>query len=299
MKKLIDTDVSFTARMVCLKRAISYFEPDPVLKCGDRLAEKFLPPFFAYVARHHALAKLYLRAFVRIPKSYEYVVARTKLVDRVFARYAAGVEQVVIFGAGFDSRAIRFAAELRHAVVFELDSEFTQREKRGLLFKKKVPLPANLRFVPLDLNGAGAAAALACAGFEAGKPTLFLLEGLTMYLDRRAIDEVFGFIGDSAGAGSVAVFDYLYAAVLRRENLKPEEERLLSVLDSIGERFSFGLERGGLADFLGNYGLEQVADHCPRELAASFLAGPDGMPAAETLGIYGIAIAEKTAHRPA
>ena len=279
--------------MVCLKRAFSYREPDPALRSGDGLAEVFLPPFFAFVARRPRLAKLYLNLLVRVPKSYEYVIARTRLVDEAFARYAAGMEQVVIFGAGFDSRAIRFAGELRHTAVFELDAEATQRGKREILARKQVPLPANLRFVQLDLAGEGPAAALARAGYQSGKRTLFLLEGLTMYLTPGSMDGIFGFIRDSSAAGSAVVFDYLYSAVLRRENLKPEEERLVEVLAGIGERFTFGLEKGGLAEFLKNYGLAPAADYCPRELAARYLAGSGGRPAAETLGIYGVAIAEK------
>jgi len=51
-----------------------------------------------------------------------------------------------------------------------------------------------------------------------GKKSLFFLEGVTMYLSQEALDDTFRFIADVSGRGSLIVFDYIHAGVLRREN---------------------------------------------------------------------------------
>ncbi len=58
------------------------------------------------------------------------------------------------------------------------------------------------------------------AGFEENRKSLFLLEGVTMYLSHTATDSTFSIIRDVAGKGSMVVFDYIYAGVLRQEKKK-------------------------------------------------------------------------------
>lgn len=57
------------------------------------------------------------------------------------------------------------------------------------------------------------------SGFNRKKRSLFILEGLIMYLNRETVDSTFRLIGEFAGVNSEIVFDYIYASVLRRENL--------------------------------------------------------------------------------
>ena len=146
---------------------------------------------------------------------YEYVTVRTRYVDDVFRADAAKVRQVVILGVGYDSRAIRFADELAAARVFEVDAPKPQADKLLGIRLRKLSIPPNLTFVPVDFETQSAAECRADAGFEKDLPTLYLLEGLTMYLTPEAIDETFRFIADSAGSGSILVFDHAYASILR------------------------------------------------------------------------------------
>ena len=45
------------------------------------------------------------------------------------------VNQVVILGAGFDTRAYRFADRLRNVRVFEVDAETTQKVKKSVIYE--------------------------------------------------------------------------------------------------------------------------------------------------------------------
>lgn len=61
---------------------------------------------------------------------YEYVIARTKYIDAVFKRaLSEQFDQILLFGAGFDTRALRFQAAAQHTRIFELDASPTQQAK--------------------------------------------------------------------------------------------------------------------------------------------------------------------------
>src|SRR5580658_10730634 len=109
------------------------------------------------------------------------IIARTRFFDeRVLAAISAGTSQVVIVGAGYDDRALRFRSP--GVRFFELDHPATQADKA----RRLRALASDLRDVvlaPADFRGDDAAAVLAAAGHDAARPTLFLCEGLLIYLD--------------------------------------------------------------------------------------------------------------------
>ena len=63
-----------------------------------------------------------------------------------------GFDQIVIFGAGFDSRALRFNEKNKATTIFELDAPMTQQDKLKGFQSRKLSLPKSLIFVPIDFN---------------------------------------------------------------------------------------------------------------------------------------------------
>lgn len=58
----------------------------------------------------------------KAPGSYEYFIARTAFFDAAVRRALdENVPQIVLLGAGYDSRAYRFADRIRDTRIFELD----------------------------------------------------------------------------------------------------------------------------------------------------------------------------------
>jgi methyltransferase (TIGR00027 family) len=110
-----------------------------------------------------------------------HLAARTSFFDeQVLAALAEGIEQVVILGAGYDDRALRFSAPaVRY---FEVDQPATQRDKRRRLVRIGADL-GRVTLVPADFRTDDTAAALAAAGHDAETPSLFICEGLLIYLD--------------------------------------------------------------------------------------------------------------------
>jgi methyltransferase (TIGR00027 family) len=249
----IETKPSQTASIMCMARAVAYKDKRECFNGPDDIAYLMVPPFLRLLIKSRYLFKPFSRLLFA-KGLLEYVNARTKYMDAAFVEaLKEGFAQVVIFGAGFDSRALRFNELNLGTTVFELDAPLTQRQKQEAYRKKKLTAPGSLVFVPIDFNKETLQNKLSQAGFASGKKTLYLLEGVTMYLPPQAIEGTFRFIADSAGDGSMAVFDYIYAGVLRGESRYYGEEGMAEKAKKVGETWLFGLEEDEAERFLGRY----------------------------------------------
>ena len=291
----IETKPSRTANFACLLRAASYVDRRQCYSGSDRIAYVLVPAFFRLLLKSRWLFRLFSRPF--FPSGmYEYVIARTRYFDAVFIEALEhGFDQVVIFGAGFDSRALRFANLNRGTQVFELDAPTTQQEKLKAFQLKKLVVPENVIFVPIDFNKESVEDKMAQAGFVAGKKSLFLLEAVTMYLPQDAIESTLRFIEDVSSMGSLIAFDYIYAGVLRRENkYYGEREFSLKTLAKVGEEWTFALEEGEVELFLSRYGFS-LKDHSGKpELEDRYFKNSDGAIVGKINGTGAIATGIKT-----
>lgn len=129
-----------------------------------------------------------------------WVAARTRYLDDVvLVAVAAGCRQVVLLGAGLDTRAFRLPWS--HPVtVYELDTPDMIGFKSGVL-GNAAPAAATRVVVPIDLRDDWPGA-LRAAGFDSGVPTVWILEGLLMYLPDDAVDTLMARVGDLSAAGS-------------------------------------------------------------------------------------------------
>jgi len=156
----------------------------------DPFAWELLPPWLGRIAgapaRFGSAASLY-RSAVRATTLglVDHAVLRTRAIDaHLDAALEAGVRQLVILGAGLDARAWRIEA-LKDAVVFEVDHPATQRYKRSRT-AGRVP-PSDIRYVAVDLEKEQFSEVLERAGFRRDAPSVWIWEGVTMYLPLRAV----------------------------------------------------------------------------------------------------------------
>jgi methyltransferase (TIGR00027 family) len=249
----VETRTSRTAEFTCMSRAASYKETRECYKGTDNIAYALVPGFIKLLLRFQSLCHVYNKYLA--PKGiYEYVIARTKYIDTLFMdALEQRFDQIVIFGAGFDSRAQRFSTINKKTKIFELDAPITQRNKLKAFKEKKIMIPKNLIYVPINFITERLAEKLTETGFEKNRRTLFLLEGVAMYLSDDAINRTFTFIRDVAGKGSWVVFDYIYAGVLRQENKYYGEKDIFKTVAKAGEAWSFALEEGEIENFLQKY----------------------------------------------
>ena len=276
MSNRIETKVSITAQGTCLARAVSYYEKDFNYKSDDYIAPIMVHPFLNLIAKNGFFRKLLKKCFFKAPGNYEYLIARTKFIDAMFKNIDENVEQIVIFGAGFDSRAIRFRNELEKAMVFELDAPVTQQAKIDRIRKANIQFPENLKFISIDFNKESLSEKLDEAGFSQNKTCLFLLEGLTMYLNQGAIDQTFHLVDEYSGRNSLIIFDYVSASMVRQEHIQNDSQikKYYQFLAKVGEKPGFAID-GHIQDFLEKYNLALIDELDSAKLAKRYFSKED------------------------
>ncbi len=171
-----------------------------------------------------------------IPMQYE-ASARQTFFDIVVDRYLADIAQLVILGAGFDTRAFRLPKDTS-VRSFEVDAPKTQAIKCAMLGKAGID-SAGVTFVAADFEKEDWLIRLVDAGFDTGKPTLFLWEGVIMYLDREAVEATLRKIAGTA-KGSVVAFDYFTTEPLESQTLYWRYAR--ATTKAAGEPLKFGVD---------------------------------------------------------
>ena len=202
-------NVARTAHLTAWARALGRLTAGDVAN-GDYLADRALRPHQAALIRVPRLCRwLFERG---LPGALGYFNARTRYFDDVLLEEArVGLEQLVILGAGFDSRSIRFSDALRTARVFEVDMP----EVLALRAERLPPghqTTTSAIAVPIDFEHEDLGEALRRHGYTSGARTLFLWEGVTYYLPVEAVRAVLSFVASQSQPGSSILFDYVTQA---------------------------------------------------------------------------------------
>jgi methyltransferase (TIGR00027 family) len=289
--KRIESRISKTAEFTCLLRAVSFYEKKPQYKSNDYIAPVLIPKFIVPVIKIGPIKNFFKKRI--FPKGmYEYVVARTKYIDSVFQYVMkSGFDQVLIFGAGFDSRSIRFTELKNTTKIFELDAPITQNAKINQLKKRGIKIKPNTTFISIDFNNESIKDKLLQSGFKNDKKSFFILEGLTMYLGSEAIDKTFNIINELSGDGSEVVFDYIYSSVLRGENLYYGESEVYSGVKDRNEPWCFGIEEGEIESFLENKNLQLIQNLNSEDLEREYFI-ENGKILSKVNGTHAIAYAK-------
>ena len=258
MLPMQEREASRTAEYMALFRALESAQPAERRLFEDRFAREFLRPRLRSIV---GLARLplvgrFVPALIdhRWPGARSSGVARTRFIDEVVnANLAAGTDQVVVLGAGFDARAYRIAAMAR-AAVFEVDHPATSAAKRRQVEAALGAVPSHVHLVTIDFNTEPLASTLSAAGFDSNRRTLIVWEGVTNYLAAGAVDATLRWCA-SVAAGSTAVFTYVDRHVLDAPEAFEGTAKLFATLGESDERWTFGIDPSQLQDFLVQRGL--------------------------------------------
>lgn len=158
------------------------------------------------------------------------MAVRTKFFDsQVLDASAQGIGQVVVLGAGYDGRPLRFNdLPLRW---IEVDHPASQADKRRRLARVGAPT-GNVRFAPVDLMADDLGAALEAAGHEAGDRTLWMAEGLLPYLPAESIRSLFETLRSRSAPGSSLVVNVLVMdrATTRSALVRGAVDKILAIV---------------------------------------------------------------------
>ena len=156
-----------------------------------------------------------------------FMLRKRFIEDTVRASLAAGCEQVVVVGAGFDTLAARLAAEFPQARFIEIDHPATQAAKRVAIDERR-----NLELIAANLAEERLQDALAGGAYRRDAPSVFVIEGLLMYLTDAQIAVLFAAIAELQRAPGTLVFTVMEPASdghPRFHNATPLVTRLLSL----------------------------------------------------------------------
>ncbi|XVV15346.1 class I SAM-dependent methyltransferase [Actinoplanes sp. CA-131856] len=258
--------VERTASGAGMMRALEAHARPPLF--DDPLAGRFLSGWPAVVARHRVLRNAFLRLLEHFgPGFYGAVVCRTRVIDDACREaLASGIEQVVILGAGMDTRPYRMAGMTQ---VWELDLPAVQEAKKAVVRRRLGGLPSHVRYAPIDLAGRRPGGV---ADFDPGRPVLLLCEAVTMYLPPPAVEPLLAYAG-SLPPGSRFVMTYMPRAVA-------EDPRNAAWARRLRWRSAFAPDE--LARHLAGHGLRVVADLGAEEYQERLLR-----PVGRSLTVFG------------
>lgn len=256
MSEQTQRSASRTARMVAAWRGRSSRGPDAV--CDDPWATSLAGP------QGEALADAYEKHF---PAMELWLGLRTRFLDDV-VRHALGqgVGQVVVLGAGLDTRAARLATE--GVRFFEVDHAGSQAEKRERLATLDgYPLDAAV-WVTCDFERDDFLDRLTAAGFCAGEPAIFVWEGVVYYLSRADVEATARRIAGGCAPGSRLLFDYVGTRMARGDHTLSEDDHAMrDFVAELGEPLRFGIN--DVLPLLHGCGFRHVRTISFDEIAAS------------------------------
>lgn len=274
-----DVKRSRLAEEVALHRVVESSLPEDVRICYDPYAVRFLgndlKRYLEFFARDPGAAQKQAEQVNRLfPGVRNSIVARVRYFDDVIAEAAGtGLGQLVILGAGYDTRAYRIAGPESGVRVFEVDHPDTQDRKKAKIREIFGKLPDHVTYVPVDFEHNDLARQLEGAGYQRSKKTLFVLEGVVYYITGSAVRATLSFIARNSGKGSSVLFDYLPESVVCGTNPQEVAGNMRARAAEYGEPFRFGVRDGSIRSFLGEQGFCRVRNVTCAELKARYFHG--------------------------
>jgi methyltransferase (TIGR00027 family) len=252
------SEPSHTAELAALMRAgEALFDPE-VRLYNDPYARDFVQHWaLRLVLSAPPLARwLFDKADGRLPGIMGEALLRSRFFDDVLEEeLAAGTEQIVILGAGYDSTACRLAGRST-ATVYEVDEPSTQAVKRQLVASKHPDALEQLEFVACDFTRDRPSELLGAAGLDPSRRSLVSLLAVTMYVEADALAETLRDIATMSAPGSKLVLDYMHRSVVDGTTTKPGAQRAREMVIKRGEPYVFGLEPAEVAPWLRQFGFE-------------------------------------------
>jgi len=274
-KIMLPGTVSRTACGTAVGRAIESYRAEKDRLFEDCFAMGFLPVKYRAIVRLLQVpvlgAALLAMRERQVPGIMGNLLCRTRFIDDTFRdTVARGFEQVVILGAGFDSRAYRIPGTSRIRV-FEVDHPATQDLKRERIERMHNELASHVTFVPIDFERQELGEVIAAAGFRTGAKTFFIWEGVTQYIAAEAVDSTFRYVSHAGALGSRIVFTYIHRGLIDGSVRMEGAQKLISELERQGEPWGFGIDPAELSQYLAARGLKLVEDVGARDYRTRYL----------------------------
>ncbi len=266
---------SKTAERVAILRAGESMKPEGERICFDPYAIHFISPGILEWATHNPeeVRAMQEKTDRLVPGLDNSVIARVRYFDDLISRSIdEGLEQLVILGAGYDSRPYRIDG-LKKIKTFEVDHPATQAMKIEKIKKIFGLLPDHVVYVPADLATDDLGQKLLENGYDRSLKTIFIMEGLLMYLTPETVDEILSFIVENSEKESAILFDYYPQSVVDGSCELEVGKNIHNQLMQLGEPLKFGIDDDMIEEFLSSRGFSQVHNVTSGDLKRTYFQG--------------------------
>ncbi len=294
-KKSVEKRHSETAIFAALYRAVANKEFKNERFGSDYLAEYFFPFPLKFLIKFKMIrVNLKNKSHKFTPGIYEYVLARTAFFDNVFLdALKENIPQIVVLGAGYDTRAYRFQKLNNTTKIIELDISTTQNRKKKCLKKAQIDRPKHVTLVPINLNKESLKNVLEKAGYKNNEKTLFIWEGVNYYLEPESVDATWEFVKNSSHNESLIAFDYAISISEANINNYYGAKEFAQTWEKYhsNEPFIFTIDEGKIESFLEQRGLKIVNHLDNKEIEKKFLLNENGSLIGQVTGSFRLAMA--------
>lgn len=265
---------SKTAEYMAFFRALETARPRGRSLFQDHYARQFLSPTLRLVLTLSSLPigrSLIPRLVQReAPGAFSSGVARTRYIDDLLkTTVRAGAKQIIILGAGFDTRALRLDF-LRDVSVIEIDHPDTSRCKLRTLSSMIERLPENVSYCRADFNNQSLEEIGIASNIDLSAATAIVWEGVTNYLSAGAVDATFKWTENFSRVD--VVFTYIDKRVLDHPEEFAGTRNVFAYLRDCEEQWTFGFVPNELADYLAEHRLFLAEDVSAVDYCAKYMA---------------------------
>jgi methyltransferase (TIGR00027 family) len=235
---------------------------------NDPFAKLFLPLFFRMVERVSRTPKglRFLERYIdkRWTGALTCCAARTRLIDVMTTKAVedSGVNQVIIFGAGYDCRAhrLQFPARIQRMQFVEVDHPAIQSRKQQILHASALKKNEYIDYVPVDFHNQDLISSIPPHFQKSHYHSLLIWESVTNSLSPAETDKLFKYFG-SFKPGTMVIFMYVDEKVLSQPASFHGAVNVTKLLNRGGELWNFGLDPGNMHQFLSKYNMQLLHDY--------------------------------------
>lgn len=228
----------------------SLIAPKAASWCAEFLSTSTRDRLLAGSAKHAITRKFWrLVEKVTLPGIIEHYAWRKRWIETLCRQAIAdGCEQVVVIGAGFDTLALRLSSEFSHVIFVEIDHPATSNVKWQALKNRNYSLPENLKIITVDL---------AIEPFPdvpcGAKFSLWIIEGVLMYLEASAVDRLLAQIASTTEKRQV-IFTHMRTWEKATSGFRPQSRLIDAWLSWREEPFLWSLAPDSMEQFLRERG---------------------------------------------
>lgn len=253
-------NVGRTALGAATCRLIEQYQPGETRLFNDPVAKELVGAPIRFLLQFAGMRNLTLQQTEAVTKGiYGAQICRTRYIDEVLQEnsLSQGIKQLVILGAGYDTRPYRLPG-LERVKVFEVDLPQLQADKKKKIQKHSGRLPENVTFAPIDFGTQSLESVFVGTAFDPSQPAAFIWEGVTQYISAEAVGQSLAFVGRCA-PGSLILFTYILKSIIERRSDIPDANKMLDVVGKYAP-WVFGLEPSDIRVYLQPFHLDLVAD---------------------------------------